>query len=106
MKRRLIFLLLAAAMLFSAVLVVSAENTVAENAETPVIAVQEVWGEAGTTVEVNVTITGNPGLLGAVVNISWDEELNLIKASSGSAFADLAYQEPSKFSHTGTNFVW
>lgn len=106
MKRRLIFLLLAAAMLFSAVLVVSAENTVAENAETPVIAVQEVWGEAGTTVEVNVTITGTPGLLGAVVNISWDEELNLIKASSGSAFADLAYQEPSKFSHTGTNFVW
>lgn len=106
MKKRLISLLLAAVMLFSMISAVSAENTVAENAETPVIAAQEVWGKAGTMVEVNVTITGNPGLLGAVVNVSWDEKLTLIKASSGSAFADLAYQEPSKFSHTGTNFVW
>ena len=63
--------------------------------------------EQGTdTVEVKVSVTNNPGILGMVFSASYDEEvLKLIDCQNGKALSALAFQEPSRFI-SGCNFVW
>lgn len=105
MKKRMISLLLAVAMVIS-LLPSTILRADAVPASQPIISVEEVWGASGSTVEVDVNITGNPGILGATLTLSWHEGLTLISAEEGTGFAGLTYQEPSYFSNTGTNFVW
>lgn len=102
MKKRIISMLLVLSLVFSLVPAVSAEGSAA----TPVFAVEEVWAAAGSTVQLNIDILQNPGILGATLTVSWAEELTLVKASNGTAFEDLNYQKPSNFTNTGTNFIW
>lgn len=72
----------------------------------PTISVEEVWSASGSAVEVDVVISGNPGILGATLTLSWMEGLTLIDAEAGDAFSDLTYQGPSYYTSSGTNFVW
>ena len=104
MKKRIISLLLAVVMLFSMVPFATAA-AVAEDQSSAVISLPDIWAAAGATFDVDVTITGNPGILGAVINVAWDSELTLVEAVSGPVFEDLMYQ-PGKINNSGTNFVW
>lgn len=105
MKRRFFSLFLAMTMLFSSILAI-----VAGAAETSqsgvVISVEDVMTVAGSTVEVDISIEGNPGILGATLSVAWEDGLTLLGDENGSAFADLSYQSPSRYNNTGTNFVW
>ena len=105
MKKRIMFILLIAAMVIllipSTILRVSATPT-----SQPIISVENVWAATGSTVEVNVTISGNLGIYGATLTISWAEDLSLIDAESGDVFDGLSYQEPSRYVRSGTNFIW
>ncbi len=57
-------------------------------------------------VEVKVSVTNNPGILGMVFSVSYDEEtLKLIDCQNGVALSALAFQEPSRLI-SGCNFVW
>lgn len=94
MKKRIISLLLVAAMAFS-LLPPTVLHVNAASASQPIISVEEVWAESGGTVEVNVEILENPGVLGATLTLSWANELTLIDVEEGDAFAGLTYQEPS-----------
>ncbi len=73
---------------------------------TAVLTVEEVSAAPGGTVDINLVITENPGILGATLRVSWDESLTLIANASGEAFADMSYTAPSRYNAKGTNFVW
>ena len=73
---------------------------------TPVFSVEETWATTGNTVEVDIRISNNPGILGGTLVVSWADELELTSAKTGEAFEELSYMKPSRFVNTGTNFVW
>jgi len=57
-------------------------------------------------VETKVAVINNPGILGMVFSVSYDEEaLKLIDCQNGKALSALAFQEPSRFI-SGCNLVW
>ena len=57
-------------------------------------------------VDVKVSVTNNPGILGMVFSVSYDEAtLKLIDCQNGVALSALAFQKPSRLI-SGCNFVW
>lgn len=57
-------------------------------------------------VEVKVSVVNNPGILGMVFSVNYDEgALKLIDCQNGVALSALVFQEPSRFI-SGCNFVW
>lgn len=102
--KRLLSILCVAALLLS-MFPVNA-FAVEESSNVPVISVEQSWGAVGQTVELDVVIDNNPGILGGTFTISWDENLELLSAKKQDAFEDLNYQAPSGFDRNGTNFMW
>ena len=72
----------------------------------PVVTVERCLAASGQTVEVDISIENNPGIIGGMFTVSWAEELELISAKSKEAFDELNYQKPSNFNRNGTNFMW
>lgn len=105
MKKRFISILLIVAMIVSLIPSTILEVYAAPT-DQPIISVENVWTASGSTVEVNVEISGNPGIYGATLTITWAEGLELIDAESGDVFNGLSYQEPSRYVSSGTNFIW
>ena len=105
MKKRIMSMLLLVAMVVS-LIPSTVIGVFATSASQPIISVEDVWAASGSTVEVNVTISGNPGIYGATLTVSWAEGLTMIDAESGSVFNGLSYQEPSRYVSSGTNFIW
>lgn len=57
-------------------------------------------------VDVKVSVTNNPGILGMVFSVNYNEgALKLIDCQNGVALSALAFQEPSRLIN-GCNFVW
>ena len=104
MKKRIISLLLAVVLIVSMLpgTIVSATTT----ESTAVLTVEEPWANPGGTVDVNILIAENPGVLGATLVVSWDERLTLVADASGEAFSHMTYTSPSRYTASGTNFVW
>ncbi len=63
-----------------------------------IITIQSVTAAAGTTVDVPVVIKNNPGILGGALKFTFDPELTLNGATSGSAFSALTMTKPGIFS--------
>lgn len=115
MAKRIVTVFLALVLVFSVIPAVHAQTvgepatyaqTKAVSAATPTFAVEDAWASDNSTVEVYISVTNNPGLLGATLTVAWPEELTLVAAKSAEVFEDLTYQKPSNFVNTGTNFVW
>lgn len=73
----------------------------------PHIIMDTVNAEAGETVRVNAYIKNNPGVLAALLTMSYDEEnMTLTEVQSGDAFEGvLDFTPPGKL-HSACNFVW
>ena len=72
----------------------------------PTFVVSNVTAGAGDTVEVTVNVEKNPGILGMVISVAFDESaLTLTGSENGEALSALTYQEPSKY-ESGSNYVW
>lgn len=101
MSKRIISLILAFALFASCcpVLVHATEETVCT------LEVSSVYAAPGTTVEVNVNIQDNPGILGATLMISWDEGLTMVDCKNGEAFSELTMVKPSRM-QSGCKIVW
>ena len=57
-------------------------------------------------VEVKVSVTNNPGILGMVLSVNYDENaLKLVDCQNGVALSALVFQQPSRLID-GCNFVW
>ncbi len=104
MKKRIISLLCVIVLVLSMLPV----NALAaeESAGTPTVSVEQMWGTSGQTVEEDISIANNPGILGGTFTVSWAEGLELISAKSTDAFDELNYQKPSSYNSGGTNFIW
>lgn len=95
------------AMLLSFVLFLSCvpATVFAKDTTTASLKVEQVYATPGSTVSVDIDIEGNPGILGATLNISWAEGLTLVDSKNGLAFSELTFQAPSRYT-SGCNFVW
>lgn len=69
----------------------------AENTET-IISIDNVYGSPEGTVDVDVVIENNPGILGAILSFTYDNDaLTLINAKAGDAFSTLVMSKPGKY---------
>lgn len=103
MKRlkRLVSLLVTAALL----LALLPTGAVAVDSATAKISVGDATASPGSTVVVDVSVQNNPGILGATLQISYDEGLTLVGAVAGSAFSYLTMTKPGRFT-SPCQFVW
>lgn len=77
-----------------------------EVVKTATIQVESQYAKPGKEVEVNVSIKDNPGILGAVLTISYDDQkMELVKVENGDAFSSLVMTSPGKFTNNST-FSW
>ncbi|MBQ3425642.1 MAG: leucine-rich repeat protein [Clostridia bacterium] len=102
MKKRKITASILSVMIFLTTLFANvsfAQNT------TPTVTVQSVTDTAGSTVNVNVTLENNPGILGATLTFTYDSGLTLSAAENGEAFSALTMTKPGTFV-SPCNFTW
>ena len=71
----------------------------------PTIAAQSVTAAAGSTVDMNIDIFNNPGLIGATLRITYDSNLTLVNATKGDAFSVLEMTKPGRF-QSPCQFTW
>ena len=69
------------------------------------INVESVSASPGSTVEVNIEVKDNPGILGATLELSYGEGLTLTNAVQGEAWDSLVMTKPGKFS-SPCKFAW
>ena len=94
------------AVLIAAVLLLTGlQTTVFATGDNPVVKVENVSAAAGETVDVNVKIQKNPGILGATFQVSFPSQLTLVNAKSGDAFSALTMTKPGELT-SPCNFVW
>lgn len=80
----------------------------ADNEETihaATISVESVGAAPGSSVQVAVRVTDNPGILGARLEVAFDDGLTLVGAENGEAFSMLTMTKPGKFT-SPCRFVW
>ncbi len=69
------------------------------------ITISNIKDVAGSTVNVEVKIENNPGILGATLTLEFDEGLTLTKATKGSAFESIEMTPPGMFT-SPCNFLF
>lgn len=93
-------------LLLSIILILSAFTPISVFAGgNPIITVQSVAETAGSTVNIAVAIKNNPGILGATLKFTYDDNLTLVNATPGDAFSTLTMTKPGNFL-SPCNFVW
>lgn len=92
--KKTLSIILAAVMLITSLSVF----TVAEAASNPTISAESTTVQAGETMELNLSISNNPGMSGLVVTLRYDRDVfTLESAENGDLFDSLTY---------ATNFAW
>ena len=84
-------------------LTAEAGNT--NNALTPVITGENVVASPGGTIDMHINLKNNPGVIGAVLKVTYDEGLELIDSKCGEAFADLSMTKPGTYTSPCV-FMW
>ena len=70
-----------------------------------VLEVDDILCKSGSEVEVNINIQNNPGIIGAVLALTYDPDLTLIDAKAGGAWSTLSLTKPGAL-ESGCRFVW
>lgn len=102
--KRILSILLAMVLMITSFPVLPVEA--AENSESTTIIVESVGAKPGDLVDVDVTIENNPGILGAVLKLTYDKALTLESVTEGEAFSELEMTKPGSFAYTGCSFGW
>ena len=76
------------------------------NASNTEITIGNILASQGETVDVPITISGNTGIAGAVIKITYDENLVFNGATSGSAFSSLTFTPPNDLSIKPVTLLW
>ncbi len=71
----------------------------------PQIAVNSIKAKADSEVTVTLEVKNNPGILGAILTLSFDERLTLISSKAGAAWSSLDFTRPGSLT-TPCNFIW
>lgn len=91
--------------ILSLLLIASMSQTMAFAAKKPKLIVDTIEANPGDTVAINVRISENTGIAGALIGISYDSKLSLISAENGDAFSSLSFTKPGKIGNPA-NFLW
>ncbi len=105
MKKRVVSIILALAMVLSCVPLGSVLAFAAMEYTDATIFVENKYSGAGSSVDVNLYIVNNPGVAGAKFTVSYSPKLTLTGASSGATFESLDYTPPGVF-ESPCNFNW
>ena len=75
------------------------------------ITLSAVTATPGSTVDVTVDLSNNPGIISATLKIAFDEGLTLVGEKNGEVFAPLAYTPPNQLINgnkitSGCQFLW
>lgn len=70
-----------------------------------VITVESITATPGSKVDVKVSINNNPGILGAIISLSYSEGLVLTNVAEGEAFSALSMTKPGKY-QSPCQFTW
>lgn len=82
------------------------DSDVADN-ERPTIKVNTSYGNPGDIISVKIDIQNNPGVLGMILSLEYDEEaMRLINVENGNAVSDILTLTPSRELNSGVKFVW
>lgn len=82
------------------------EDKVVET-QRPAINVKTAYGDPGEYVTVEIDIKDNPGILGMILQIEYDEEaMTLVGAENGAAIENVLTLTTSKELKSGAKFVW
>lgn len=106
--KKIVSLVLTVIMLFSVLPI----STFAADLNAVKITVDSADATAGDTVNVNVRLANNPGIVSANINVAFDEGLTLVGASNGEVFpASMSFIPPKQLSTVGKitgncNFAW
>jgi len=102
--KRIIAALLTVLMLVSCVPV---QIFAAETAEktVPVLTVDGKYASPGQNVSVEVKVSNNTGIFGAILSLEYDSKLTLTEAAAGEAFSELVFTLPGAYT-SPCNFVW
>ena len=100
--KKALAVLLAVVMLFTAFPLRSAAQ---EQTSTPTLTVESTSTRTGSTVDVQITIQNNPGILGATLALRYDDKLTLTAATAGDAFSTLSLTKPGQFA-SPCQFIW
>ncbi len=77
------------------------------NSRFPGLKVHSASGTPGKEVQVLVSVENNPGILGMILSIGYDENvLQLESVENGEAVSDVLTLTPSKTLSSGAKFVW
>ncbi len=77
----------------------------AEESNTPIISVEQKKLMVGEEIKVDVQIKNNFGILGALLEISYDDRLSLINATNGNVFSYLTMTKPGRY-ESPCRFSW
>lgn len=105
MKKNLKRVISALLVLVMMVSLLPANVFAAEETKNATISVESVSAAPGATVDVQISIKGNPGILGARLSVAFDDGLTLVGASNGDAFSVLTMTKPGKLV-SPCQFVW
>lgn len=103
--KRIISMILAIVLVVSLCPVCTPVSAATTSDSSATFTVEMVSGMPGGTVEVDIHIADNPGILGATLKVSYDDGLTLVDAVAGEAFAALDMTKPGQYV-SGCNFVW
>lgn len=92
-------------LLLALVLVAGLLPVGASAAQEPTVRVESVSASPGDSVEVDIVLEHNPGILGATLTFTFDQDLTLVDAQAGEAFSCLTMTKPGRFG-SPCNFVW
>ena len=101
---RVIFRLLFFAVMLPLIAGVFMRNTVSAVSRT-MIRAEDATATAGSITEVRLSVQGNPGILGARIEITYPSGLELLGVENGEAFSALALTPPGSF-QSPCAFVW
>ncbi|MDD6763099.1 MAG: S-layer homology domain-containing protein [Clostridiales bacterium] len=75
--------------------------------EQPAIKVNTAYGKPGEVIEVTLYLQKNPGILGMILSLEYDETaMRLLSVENGEAVSDVLTLTPSKTLDSGVRFVW
>ncbi len=105
LKRAMAFLLTFVLLLSSTTTIPVFAADAKEKSAGTVISVESKNAVPGGKVSIDVKIKNNPGILGATLQISYDEGLTLTEVAGGDAFSYLTLTKPSKL-NSNCKFIW
>ncbi len=82
------------------------DKKVSATSASPVqITVESKTASPGSKITVGVSLSQNPGILGAELKLDYSTDLRLIEVKNGDVLSSLAFTEPGKYV-SGCKFIW